>query len=263
MPERDLPLLEDSVRAAGAIAREIFARSCETWSKSDGSPVTEADLAVNSYLTGALRGARPEYAWLSEENEDDHSRFIAPRVFVVDPIDGTLAFVKRRPHFTISVAVVEAEQPVSACVYNPITDECYTAAAGTGAWLNGKRIHVTAKDSLDGCRILLSKKTLSDPRWNAPWPDMHIENPNSIAYRVCLVAAGTFDAGLTLASLHDWDLAAADLVLREAGGVLTSIEGEAPRYNQKNALQPSAMAAGPQLHAVLMSRLDNARRSPP
>jgi myo-inositol-1(or 4)-monophosphatase len=259
--ERDLVLVEQSVRGAGVIARDIFSRRCDTWAKSDGSPVTEADLAVNAYLTTALRQARPDYAWLSEENEDDRSRFAAQRVFVVDPIDGTLAFVKRRPHFTISVAVVEAEQPVVACVYNPITDECFTAAKGLGARLNGEPIHVTGKDSLDGCNILISKTTLNDPRWTAPWPKMHIENPNSIAYRVALVAAGKFDAGLTLASLHDWDLAAADLIVREAGGLLTTIEGETPRYNQANALQPSAMAAGPKLHAVLMSRLDNARRS--
>ncbi|GAA0559824.1 3'(2'),5'-bisphosphate nucleotidase CysQ [Rhizomicrobium electricum] len=263
MPERDLELVAKAVREAGAIAREIYAGHCKTWAKSDGSPVTEADLAVNKYLTEHLRGARPDYAWLSEESEDDRSRFSAKRIFVVDPIDGTLAFVKRRPHFTVSVAIVEDGQPVTACVYNPITDECFTAAAGEGAFLNGDRIHVTAKDTLDGCNILASRKTLSDPRWNAPWPEMHVDNPNSIAYRVALVAAGKFDAGLTLAALHDWDLAAADLVVREAGGILTSIEGELPLYNRENAIQPSAMAAGPKLHAVLLSRLDNAPRSRP
>jgi myo-inositol-1(or 4)-monophosphatase len=261
LPERDLPLLRDSVLAAGAIAREIYAGHCKTWTKSDGSPVTEADLAVNKYLTGALRGARPDYAWLSEENEDDRSRLSAKRVFVVDPIDGTLAFVKRRPHFTVSVAVVEGEQPVAACVYNPITEECYTAATGEGAFLNGEPIHVTDKADLDGCNMLASRKTLNDPRWTAPWPEMHVENPNSIAYRVALVAAGRFDAGLTMASLHDWDLVAADLIVREAGGLLTAIDGVAPRYNRESVYQPSALAAGPKLHALLLSRLDNVPRS--
>ena len=257
MPAHDLHLLEDSVRAAGAIARDIFARSCETWSKSDGSPVTEADIAVNTYLTGALRGARPEYAWLSEENEDDKSRFEAQRVFVVDPIDGTLAFVKRRPHFTICVAVVENERPVCSCVYNPITDECYTAAAGEGALLNGERIHVSAAETLEGCNMLASKATFNHPRWDQPWPPMHVEKPNSIAYRVAQVASGKFDAAITMAALHDWDLAAADLVICEAGGLLTSVEGAAPRYNREDVVQPSALAAGPKLHAVLRSRLDN------
>jgi myo-inositol-1(or 4)-monophosphatase len=255
LPEHDVVLIERVVREAGAIAREIFNRACETWSKKDGSPVTEADLAVNKYLSEHLRAARPDYAWLSEENEDDRSRFAAKRLFVVDPIDGTLAFVKRRPHFTVSVAVVEDGKPVTAAVYNPITDESYVAAKGEGARLNGEPIHVTATDTLDHCRILASKSTLSNPRWQ-PWPEMHVENPNSIAYRVALVAAGQFDAALTMAAIHDWDLAAADLILCEAGGVITSIEGATPAYNRETLIQPSVLAAGPALHAVLRARLD-------
>jgi len=257
LPDRDLELLERAVRAAGAIAREIAARDFQTQNKTDGSPVTEADLAVNKYLIETLRPARPDYAWLSEENEDDQSRFSAPRVFVVDPIDGTLAFVRRRPHFTICVAVVESELPITAAVYNPMTEECFTAAKGHGAFLNGNRIHVTERDSLDGCRMLASRSTLTSPRW-APWPDMVVENPNSIAYRLALVACGKFDAAITMAELHDWDIAAADLILTEAGGVVTSIVGEPPRYNRETVIQPSALAAGAKLHAVLRSRLDNA-----
>jgi myo-inositol-1(or 4)-monophosphatase len=248
--------LERVVREAGAIAREIFEGSCKTWHKKDGSPVTEADLAVNKYLGEHLRAARPDYAWLSEENEDDQSRFAAKRVFVVDPIDGTLAFVKRRPHFTVSVAVVENDRPVAAAVYNPITDESYTAAAGEGAHLNSTPIHVTERRELEGCRMLASKATLSHARW-APWPTMHVENPNSIAYRVALVASGKFDAAMTMVALHDWDLAAADLIVCEAGGLITSIEGVAPRYNQPDVIQPSVLTAGPALHAVLRSRLDS------
>ncbi len=254
MPEPDLVLLEKVVREAGAVAREIFNRSCETWRKEDGSPVTEADLAVNRYLSEHLRSARPDYAWLSEENEDDRSRFTAKRIFVVDPIDGTLAFVKRRPQFTVSVAVLEGCEPVAAAVYNPMTDEFYAAAAGEGARLNGAPIRVSSQPAIDGCRLLASKATLTNPRW-APWPAMHVENPNSIAYRVALVAAGRFDAAITMASIHDWDLAAADLILREAGGVITSIEGEEPRYNRESVIQPSVLAAGPALHATLRSRL--------
>jgi myo-inositol-1(or 4)-monophosphatase len=256
LPEPDVVLLERVVREAGAIAREIFNGSCKTWHKKDGSPVTEADLAVNKYLSEHLRAARPDYAWLSEENEDDQSRFAAERIFVVDPIDGTLAFVKRRPHFTVSVAVVEGDRPVSAAVYNPITDESYSAAAGKGARLNGAPIHVSERRELEGCRMLASKATLSHARW-APWPAMHVENPNSIAYRVALVASGKFDAAMTMAALHDWDLAAADLIVQEAGGLITSIEGVAPRYNRPAVLQPSVLTAGPALHAVLCARLDN------
>jgi myo-inositol-1(or 4)-monophosphatase len=258
LPEPDVVLLETVVRQAGAIAREIFNRSCETWHKKDGSPVTEADLAVNAYLNEHLRPARPDYAWLSEENEDDRSRLSARRVFVVDPIDGTLAFVKRRPHFTISVAVVEGELPVAAAVYNPMTDEIYTAAAGEGARLNGAAIHVGTRATLDGARLLASKATLNSPRWQ-PWPEMYVENPNSIALRVALVAAGRFDGAMTMAEIHDWDVAAADLIIREAGGVFTTIEGVSPRYNRDSVIVPSVMAAGPQIHAALRARLDRGK----
>ena len=256
MPDRDLELLERAVCEAGAIARSFASGSCQIWHKTDGSPVTEADLAVNKYLIETLRPARPDYAWLSEENEDDKSRFATARVFVVDPIDGTLAFVKRRPHFTVCVAVVENEHPVTAAVYNPMTDECFTAAKGLGAFLNGEPIQVTARENLDGCRMLASKSTLTSPRW-APWPDMHVEIPNSIAYRLALVACGKFDAAITMAALHDWDIAAGDLILTEAGGIVTSIDGVPPRYNREMVIQPSALAAGPKLHDVLRSRLDN------
>lgn len=254
MPESDLALLECAVREAGAIAKAVYERPYQTWNKKDGSPVTEADLAVNKFLNGVLRSARPDYAWLSEESEDDAARLSARRVFVVDPIDGTLAFVKHRPHFTISVAVVEDGRPIAGAVFNPITGESYTAAKGEGAKLNGAPIHVGGCNTLEGCRMLASKATLQSPRW-APWPEMYVEVPNSIAYRVALVAGGAFDAAITMAQIHDWDLAAADVIIREAGGVISSIEGQTPRYNRPEVAQPSVLAAGPALHAVIRARL--------
>lgn len=257
MPAPDLALLEGAVREAGAIARDIYLKPHETWHKKDGSPVTEADLAVNRYLADVLRKARPDYAWLSEESEDDPMRLAARRTFVIDPIDGTLAFVKRRPHFAVSAAVVEDGVVVAGVVFNPITDECFSAAKGEGSRLNGAPIRVTDRRELEGCRLLASRATLTSPRWQ-PWPPMHVEVPNSIAYRVALVASGAFDAAITMAEIHDWDVAAADVILREAGGFLTNLDGEVPRYNQYSVVQTSVLAAGSALHTVLRSRLDAA-----
>jgi len=254
LPESDVALLERIVRKAGAIAQAIYDKPHKTWSKKDGSPVTEADLAVNRFLNEELRSARPDYGWLSEESEDDPARLAARRVFVVDPIDGTLAFVKHRPHFTISAAVVEDGMPVAGAVHNPITVQTFAAAKGGGAMLNGNTIRVSARRELEGCRMLASKATLSNRRWR-PWPAMHVEVPNSIAYRVSLVASGSFDVAITMAETHDWDLAAADLILREAGGIITSLNGEALHYNRAAVAQPSVLAAGPALHAVVLSRL--------
>ena len=254
MPANDLVLLERTVREAGTIARAIYDSPHKTWAKKDGSPVTEADIAVNKFLGETLRPARPDYAWLSEESEDDAARLKARRVFVVDPIDGTLAFVKRRPHFTISVGIVAGNEAVAGVVLNPITGECWSAAKGEGARLNGTPIHVSDRKEVEGCRLLASVATLRSARWQ-PWPKMYVEVPNSIAYRVALVADGRFDGAITMAGTHDWDLAAADVIIREAGGVITSIEGASPQYNRAAVAQPSVLAAGPALHAALRARL--------
>lgn len=259
-PEADTALLEDAVREGGAIARTFLTGRNKTRSKPDGSPVSEADLAVDRFLTGRLRPARPEYAWMSEETADDPARLAARRVFIVDPIDGTVAFLKGRPHFTISAAVVEGDAPVAAAVYNPLTEECFTATRGAGAWLNGRPIRVSDRDLLEGCRMLASKTTLRSPCWGgAPWPPMTVETPNSMAYRIALVACGAFDASVSLSATHDWDLAAADLIVREAGGFISSHEGKILRYNRANAVQPSVVAAGRALHEAILARVSGAR----
>ena len=256
----DTALLEDAVREGGAIARTFLTGGNKTRSKPDGSPVSDADLAVDRFLKERLRPARPDYGWLSEETEDASARLSARRIFVVDPIDGTVAFLKGRPHFTISAAVVEGEIPVAAAVYNPLTEECFTAVRGAGARLNGAPIRVSGREKLEGCRMLASRATLQNPCWgDAPWPPMEIATPNSIAYRIALVACGAFDAAITLAGTHDWDLAAADLIVREAGGLISSHVGNIPRYNQVNPIQPSVVAAGRALHEAILSRVGGIR----
>jgi myo-inositol-1(or 4)-monophosphatase len=259
----DLALVEDAVREAGHIARGFFGGSYKRWSKAQGSPVCEADLAVDRFLREHLCAARPDYGWLSEETDDDAARLTAGSVFVVDPIDGTVAFLKNRPHFTICAAVVREGRPVMGVVYNPMLEECFTARAGEGAYLNGHRIHASARTELEGCRLLADKAMLAHEAWeeppNRPWPPMEIETRNSIAYRLALVANGSFDAMLALSPKRDWDLAAADIVLGEAGGVVTAHDGSVLRYNGADAVQPSVVGAGPALHERLMERVSHLR----
>ncbi|MDE2111205.1 MAG: 3'(2'),5'-bisphosphate nucleotidase CysQ [Alphaproteobacteria bacterium] len=264
MPELDAALLESAVREAGVIARKFATGSAKRWNKTDGSPVTEADLAIDRLLNERLCGARPDYGWLSEETEDAPARLSAKRVFVVDPIDGTVAFVKGKPHFAICAAVVEEGTPVAGAVYNPLTEECFIAAKGAGARLNGVLTHANHRETLEGCRMLASKTTLQNPCWgDAPWPPMTVETPNSIAYRIALVACGAFDAAITLAATHDWDLAAADVIVREAGGRISSLQGRPLHYNQAVPIQPAVVAAGPALHAMLLSRTGGIRTHMP
>jgi len=255
----DLALIEQTVREAGGIARRYFEGSFKSWDKGRGQPVTEADLAVDRFLHDALTAARPDYGWLSEESEDDPARLAARDTFVVDPIDGTVAFLKRKPHFTISVAVVREGRPTSGVVLNPITGECFTAAKGGGARLGGAPIAVSAQEALEGCRMLAGKGLFANPAWSqppfSPWPAMEVETRSSIAYRMALVAGGGFDAMLALSAKHDWDMAAGDLIVCEAGGCVTDHRGGTFRYNGPEPVQPSIVCAGPRLHAQLLDRL--------
>jgi myo-inositol-1(or 4)-monophosphatase len=252
LPEPDdLQLLEDAVRAAGDIARKFFGGDYKRWHKDGGSPVTEADLAVDKYLRETLTAARPAYGWLSEETPDDPARLAAKTVFVVDPIDGTVAFLKNRPHFTICAGIVTDGIAVAGAVYNPIHDELFSARSGAGARRNDEPIHVSARDTLTGCAMLGDRTQLSLP----PFPDMHIQNRNSVAYRLALVADGSADATVSQTAKCDWDLAAADIIVREAGGQVTDARGQPLRYNGPRPIQPSLVVAGPALHGKLIDLL--------
>jgi myo-inositol-1(or 4)-monophosphatase len=239
------------VREAGEIARRYFGTDYKRWSKSGGSPVTEADLAVDKFLREKLTAARPDYGWMSEESADDPARLTKERVFVVDPIDGTVAFLKGRPHFTICAAVVVEGLPRAGAVYNPMSDELYSACEGGGAHCNGVPIRVSDRAALADCAMLGDRSQLT----LALWPPMHVQSRNSIALRLALVADGSADAAIALSAKRDWDLAAADVIVREAGGKVTDLTGAAQRYNGPDAIQPGLIAAGPVLHQEIVSLL--------
>ena len=253
----DLALIETAARRAGELALRYQSEGkVETWSKAGGSPVTNADLAVDRQLKAELTAARPDYGWLSEETADDSSRLSARRAFVVDPIDGTIAYIKGRPHWAVSIAVVENGQPVTGVLRAPAHGETFVAEAGQGARLNGQPIHVSGRTELEGAALLSDVKTIRHPAWPEPWPeDLKIESRNSVAYRMALVAAGAFDAVLALSSKCDWDLAASDLIVREAGGLATDHKGRGFAYNQPSVTKPSLICAGPALHALILKRV--------
>ena len=259
MPAADRDLLVAAVREAGAIAREGFASVSKSWEKSKGNPVTETDLAVDRFLKERLGAARPEYGWLSEESTDTSERLGKQRLFIVDPIDGTLSFIKRTPEFTICACVVENGEPKAAAIFNPITDEMFEAVRGEGARLNGELIHVTGRDVLEGCKMLVARDVIEHSAWPRPWPKMEIGKRASIAYRMTLVANGTYDAMMALSSKWEWDTAAGTLIIEEAGGIVSAHTGAALAYNQPTPTHRSIVCAGPALHAAILGRTAHIR----
>jgi myo-inositol-1(or 4)-monophosphatase len=252
----DLALIADAAREAGALAMSLRAAGLETEYKLDDStPVTNADLAADALLKQRLGAARPDYGWLSEETADDPSRLAKRRLFVVDPIDGTRAFMKDRPWWAVSIAVVEDTLPVAGVVFAPQLDETYEATAGGGATLNGAAISASECDTVEGCGMVGDSRMFSHPAWPIPWPEMRIESRNSTAYRMCVVGSGAFDAAIALVAKHDWDLAAADLIAREAGAFVGDHTGRSFRYNGPIPAQRSLVCAAPRLAPLILDRV--------
>jgi myo-inositol-1(or 4)-monophosphatase len=157
----------------------------------------------------------------------------------------------------VCIAVIDGERPTAAAVYAPELDEMYEASAGGGARLNGTQIHPSQRDALEGATMLGDKRMFAHPEWPRPWPEMQIESRNSIAYRMCLVASGAFDACLAPSGKHDWDVAAADLICAEAGAVVTDHKGRTFGYNRPVPRQPALVSAGPRLHPLLVERVSH------
>ncbi len=250
----DLDLIVDKVRRAGALAQHLKANGLITSFKSDGSIVTNADTEVNLWLKEALLEARPDYGWQSEESPDNSERLDARRTFVLDPIDGTMGLSKGSPYWTIALAVVEANKPVAAVVYAPDASELFSAEVGRGAHLNGNAIHVTTDGRLEDADVVGDSRLFGRDIWPEPWPRMNVVSRPSVAYRMCVVAAGRADFTIALTPKRDWDVAAAALIAQEAGAIVSDHLGNPYGFNAKDSLKPSLICAGPALFPEIIRR---------
>ena len=254
------PLLRRAVLDAGVIAMAAFGRGGRSWEKSPGQILTETDLAIDHALKASLGAALPSAAWLSEETRDDGQRHERARVWVVDPIDGTRSFAKSLPEFTISVGLVEASRPVLACLLNPATGECFQARAGAGATLDDHPLQMREPAEPGTARIVLSSGERQSRDFRPFFPAARVSTIGSLAYKIALVAAGRFDAYFSWRRCHDWDIAAALLILEEAGGRATDRTGEPLRLNRPSLVHHGLIAAPPGLHehlrAVSRTRLE-------
>jgi len=253
-PDREL--LVDAAHAAGRIARRHFKANPKVWDKGGGQgPVTEADLEIDRMLRHELLAARPDHGWLSEESEDNPDRLRARRVFIVDPIDGTRSFVAGRETFAHSLAIAEAGKVVVGVVHLPLLGLTFEASMGAGAACNGKALPKLRDARLQDARILAARPQMAPERWPGGVPPVERHFRSSLAYRLCLVAGGEFDGMVTLRDAWEWDIAAGDLICREAGAVVTSRDGAALTFNTDPPTCPGILAASPSVHAGLMAHM--------
>ena len=242
--------LEAVMREAGALARKTAQSAFRHWTKGeDRSPVTEADIAVNDLLHQQLTALCPGAGWLSEETAEIPSS--TTLMWIVDPIDGTRAFISGRADWSISVALVEDGRPLVAALYAPVSEEIFLAARGAGATLNGTPIKANEGDGLRGAKIAGPKRYL-DRFSNLAEGTLAQPKVHSLALRLARVAQGALDAAFASRGSHDWDLAAADLLVHEAGGALTDFTGRPLKYSGSQAVHGALIAAGQPRHDALI-----------
>lgn len=246
-----LPALRESIREAAALALPFFRAGAQTqarvWSKSGGSPVTEADVAVDTFLKVRLSSLLPQAAWLSEETIDDALRLGSDFVWIVDPIDGTRAFLSGHPDWSIAVALLIGGEPMLGFVHAPVTDRFYEAVAGEGATCNGDAIAASMQDRIEGARVtgpkpMIERLARGGAEAGVKPAMVQVDRVPSLALRIARVAEGSIDIGLVSSNARDWDLAAADLILREAGGAVIDLQGESTTYNRPDPVHGELVA---------------------
>jgi myo-inositol-1(or 4)-monophosphatase len=259
--EQELTLLVGAIRKAGAKVGELVRNGFEVQTKPDRSPVTTVDLEVNRILHEMQRREFPLDGWLSEESPDDPTRLTRPRVWIVDPIDGTKALVNGIPEYCISAALVERGVPVVAAILNPSTDEVFTAVRGGGLFLNGARVSFSPAHKTDPV-IMVNARELRIDRWSTLAETAQCRPIYSIANALALVAAGRIQAALTIEPENEWDLAAGVLLIEESGGTVCDMDGKPFVFNQPTprflGVIAVAATADRELRAKLQSLAEHA-----
>ncbi len=264
-----------AARAAGEAIRDLYDRSAaRLYTKGDGSPVTDADLAADRIIRDVIGSAFPEDAFLTEEVVDDPARLSASRVWVVDPIDGTAQFVARTGEFDVLIALVIANRPVVGVMLQPTTGRLLAAASGLGAFhAAGERLEplrLTPPAQLSSLRLAtstwlgapetLQALTAAMASLGAPPPIVtdlgiyarHLAPPH-VRYDALIGLPQTADQNMA----WEWDFAAADVVITEAGGQFTNCWGELHRYNKPFPRNEDGMlmSTSPELQSAILSAI--------
>jgi myo-inositol-1(or 4)-monophosphatase len=252
----DLALLTEAALAAGEIARRHFGRGPASWDKGAGQgPVSEADLEIDLMLRDRLLAARPGFGWLSEETEDAPERLAAEAVFIVDPIDGTRAFLEGQKGFAHALAIARGGKVTASVVHLPLLERTYAARRGAGAYVNDRPLLTPPRKGLIGARVLASRGQLDPQLWPGGLPAVERHFRPSLAWRICLVAEGAFDGTVTLRDTWDWDTAAAALIAEEAGARITDRHGAELAFNTPAPRSPGLIVGPEGVHSGFLAGL--------
>ncbi len=248
----DSQRLESIATEAGRIAFELWpgnGNAVRSWEKSPGNPVCEADIAVDGFLRRELGRLLPAAGWLSEETADDPSRLARDLIWLVDPVDGTRDFIRGRPGWAVSVALISAGRPLIGLLCSPARGESWRAVAGKGSWRNGGRLAASTRTELPGARVPADTLPAVDADLSA------VDKPNSIALRIAMVAADEADLVATLRWGFEWDIGAAALIAREAGAAVSDAFGRKLDYNKRDPRAFGLLVSAPDIHAAAVERL--------
>lgn len=242
-----------AAQAAGALIRAIYRTDYTVDYKGQDGPVTVADREANRKIHEILQGTFPEYGWLSEETADSPTRLARRRVWVVDPMDGTKEFIQKIPEFAVSIALIEAGVPVLGVAYNPIQDRLFWAVRGQGAWCGERRLYVSQTERLADATVLCSRSETKRGEWTDFASLFRTRPTGSAAYKLALVASGEADATFTLVPKNEWDICAGTLLVEEAGGTVTHLDGQPVIFNQPKTLLQGLVASNGILHSQLLN----------
>jgi myo-inositol-1(or 4)-monophosphatase len=246
----ELAFAVETVKAAGEIILSYYHSSYVVQQKGKDNPVTSADLAADSFLREKFAERFPSDGWLSEESLQRPEQLQGPRIWVVDPLDGTKEFVKGLPEFAVSVALLEENEPALAVVYNPPQDELFVAERGKGSFYNGDRVVVSKTENFVAAEILASRSELSDQVFKLPKDYGSVRKTGSIAYKLALIASNRGDITISFRPKNVWDVCGGTLLVEEAGGRVTDFHGEPLDFRPPYRLLQGIIAANPVFHRL-------------
>lgn len=217
---------------AGKVIASFYDKKLEVKYKNPQQPVTEADLAANTIIKEILLDEFPDDAWLSEEDPDNHDRLKNPRVWIIDPLDGTREFINKNPEFAVSIGLVVNGVAVLGAIYNPITNELFSAAKGAGAWKNKEQVFASRNQDTSKISLLASVSEDKRGEWEKFKKIFSVSMIGGSAYKMGLIGAGRADGSFTLRPKSEWDVCAGVAIVSEAGGIVTAADGTAVQFNQ-------------------------------